>query len=114
MRSDMIVQSCRFDENGVHLLERCEESMEEDWSQTTAARRIAIAAGVLEVCEIHDDIILNTFSDNGRAYQLGNAEFNAGKLEAVFATHGELNEAIKSAIDDAAVDGCSRCHKLME
>ena len=88
--------------------------MEEDFSQITEARRIAIEAGVIARCEWHPDIILYQFTDDARAYQFANAQYNKGELEDVFGSRQELNDAIKDVIEDVVVDGCPACQKLLE
>ena len=84
--------------------------MEEQEQKVAVGKRIAIEAGVLTVCEIHEIV-----SDGGveieRAYMLGNAMFTAGKLSETFTDRRDMTDAIKKAYEENCADGCWQCQK---
>jgi hypothetical protein len=83
----------------------------EEWQHKVAVGKgIAIDAGVLAVCEIHE-IVYDGGVEIERAYMLGNARFTAGKLNEVFADRRDLTDAIKKAYEENCGDGCWICQK---
>jgi len=89
--------------------------MEERQYQRGVAISIAIQAGVLRVCEYHEDCIFDGGHDREGAYKLGNAKFTAGELTEVFETRKEMTDSIKDAIEDNyGPDECPRCAKIRE
>jgi hypothetical protein len=83
----------------------------EEWEHKVAiGKKIAIDAGVLAVCEIHE-IVYDGGVEIDRAYKLGNAMFTAGKLNEVFADRSDMTDAIKKAHEENCGDGCWQCEK---
>ncbi|ENM5750194.1 hypothetical protein [Vibrio mimicus] len=73
-----------------------------------AAILIAIDAGALKYCEVHDDILLEGSSDIEEAYRLGNSRFTQGKLNGVFDSRTEMTDLILEAKEYANYR-CERC-----
>jgi hypothetical protein len=83
--------------------------LEHQEAQRTKGTDLAVAAGVLEVCEYHG-IAFESGSEAEEAYKLGNAKFSAGEFSGIFETRREMTDAIKEAIDDAPVE-CYECER---
>jgi hypothetical protein len=81
--------------------------LEHQEQQQSIAVNIAVEAGVLERCEYHG-IAVEAGVDPDPAYELANARFTSGALTGVFDDRHEMNDAIKSAIEDAP-DECYEC-----
>jgi hypothetical protein len=89
--------------------------MEHHEHQRGVAVSIAIQAGVLMVCEYHEDCVFDGGRDPEGAYKLGNAKFTAGELTEVFETRKEMTDSIKDAIEDNyGISKCPRCAKMLE
>ncbi len=88
--------------------------MELQEAQCEEATNIAVEAGCLEQCEYHSDMVWETFEDPAEAYKIGNARFTANELQTEFRSRRELTDAIKEAIEEAGIDGCSICTKVLE
>lgn len=71
---------------------------------------IAIEAGAISPCPLHDDIMLDQCDDeaNRRAYAIAT---NRWKADELFGARENIMEGIKAAISDSAFD-CPRCEKL--
>ena len=82
-------------------------------TQRAVATNIAVEAGALKRCELHPDVVWATFDDPSMAYRIGNVRFTAGKLQTDFASRRELTDAIKEAIDEAGLDGCWLCERML-
>ena len=82
-------------------------------AQLDEATNIAIEAGALKRCELHSEIVWNVFDDPSVAYRIGNARFTAGELQTDFASRRELTDMIKEAIDEAGLDGCPLCERML-
>ena len=79
------------------------------------ARGIAIKAGAIRTCEYHGDCLMVGDREKDRdAYRIANSRFNKGELGDLFDSREQLNETIKAAIDEIALDYCPRCDKLRE
>lgn len=84
---------------GYDLLELQEE-------QRRVATDIAIAAGVLHVCEFHG-VAYQSGAPMDTAYKIASARFSRGQIESgLFKTQRELTDAVKSAVADQAAFGC--------
>ena len=81
--------------------------LEEYEAQRSVAESIAIEAGVLSVCELHDETYApgNDIED---AYKYGNDKFTKGDLRCRFEDRKELTDVIKDVVTDCP-DECSRC-----
>lgn len=86
--------------------------LEEYEEQRSVAEYIAIEAGVLSVCELHDEIYApgNDIED---AYRYGNSKFTKGDLACRFEDRKELTDVIKDVVTDCP-DKCSRCARIMD
>lgn len=73
------------------------------------ATGVALKAGALQACPLHDDVVLtvgNSEADR-KAYAIGTNMVKSGEVDG---TREEFMDAIKSAIDDAS-DECFICAK---
>jgi hypothetical protein len=75
--------------------------IEKQEEQRRVAGGIAIASGILKVCELHDYVYDSGELDRSRAYAFGNARFSKGEFSEVFDDRKEMTDAIKSAIEDS-------------
>ena len=87
------------------LLEAAEE-------KRSRAIGIAIQAGVLKVCEFHDEVFVST-KDVVEAYKRGNARFEKDSLGQCFDSRREMTDYIKEVVDDAAEE-CWCCAKIRD
>jgi hypothetical protein len=83
------------------------ELVEEQWDVATD---IAVGAGVLKRCPIHEEVYDLLGGDNQPAYKLGNYKFSAGEFGRVFSDRREMTDTIKEVIDSAAME-CGMCAK---
>jgi len=74
---------------------------------------LAIEAGILEKCEIHE-VIFQNYGDITEAYKLANSKFSKGETYG-FNSRVELTDAIKKVMEssDYASDCCEACQKNM-
>ncbi len=86
---------------------RREEQIEE-------ATDIVVKAGALSRGEDHPEIVWDNFGDHEEAYKIGNARFTAGELQTHSESRRELTDAIKAAIEEAGMDGCPICAKMLK
>ena len=87
------------------------------WMESQEAKReeatdIAVQAGVLERCDIHEEIVCDTFGDPTEAYKLANAKFTADELQEDYESRRELTDKIKEAIEESS-DDCPYCEKIL-
>lgn len=88
--------------------------MEHREHQCNVAIGIALQAGALKQCEIHEDCIFGGEKDAENAYRLGNSKFTAGELKGIFDERREMTDTIKKMIEEhSLIEGCPRCEKLM-
>ncbi len=89
--------------------------IEEHEAKESEARRIAISAKVLRVCEVHDEIYApSNFDDDIKpAYMLGASRLKKGSLQQEYESQRELTDLIKSVVDDAAEE-CWMCAKVRD
>ena len=92
---------------------RAKDEMMRREEQIEEATDIAVKAGVLSRCEYHPEIVWDNFGDHEDAYKIGNARFTAGELQTRFESRRELTNAIKAAIEEAGMDGCPICAKML-
>ena len=87
--------------------------MEEHDSKIAFASRLAIRAGTLTICEIHEQVLEGT-GDLEAAYKLGNTEFSAGSLDGKFESRREMTDYIKEAVEENNSDECVACAKYRD
>ena len=89
-----------------HKLE-CQED------QRRAAARIAMEAGAIHACEIHEGVYIDC-GDDESAYRFANHLYTTHDgLADGFGTRREMTDAIKFVLDDAA-SVCPFCQKITE
>lgn len=79
-------------------------------AQWDEAIRIAVDAGVLKRCHIHDYVYDPLNGDNSPAYKLGNYRLSNRLLEVGFSSSRELTDTIKAVVEDSAME-CGYCAK---
>jgi hypothetical protein len=83
-------------------------ALEEHDSKIAVATGIAIRAGVLETCPIHEDVVYETGDDIVDAHKLGN--YLVTKQEVtVFDSRREMTDYIKQVVEECCNDECSYC-----
>ena len=85
--------------------------MEQNEAKRTAALGIAIEAGVLQSCAIHEDTIIGGSDEVEEAYDLGDDKFADGSLKDVFDSPDEMKEYIKAVVEENADGECGQCSK---
>ncbi len=85
--------------------------MEHQEDQVRTATDIAVESHVLTRCEFHNEIYDAQAGDNTPAYMRGNRLLSSGELHGVFSDRREMTDAIKSAIEDSAME-CGYCAKM--
>lgn len=78
------------------------------------AIQIAVESGVLQVCEHHDDILLDGGNDLEDAYKLGCTMFDSGDLSTAFESKSELTSLIEDVFTENADDECHSCARWGE
>jgi hypothetical protein len=78
-------------------------------SQYMEAEEIAVQAGVLEKCELHEEVYDPLGGDLEAAYKLGNYKFSRGEVSS-FDDRREMTDAIKDVVEQAAME-CHTCAK---
>jgi hypothetical protein len=91
-------------------IKRLMEAVEEKRGK---AKDIARRAGVLKVCEYHDELFLSGEKEIVEAYKSGNARWDKDSLEDVFESRREMTDYIKEEVEDAAEE-CWMCAKIRE
>lgn len=73
------------------------------------ARRVAVTAGALSTCPIHDDVFIDQMDSASLedAYRIGAAKVRDGKINS---DHKEFMAAIKMVVEESAMD-CGYCAK---
>ena len=92
---------------------RAKDEMMRHEDNLVEATSIAVKAGCLKRCEFHPEIVWDNFGDPQDAYKIGNAMYTAGELVGHYASRLELTDAIKAAIEQAGMDGCPLCSKML-
>jgi hypothetical protein len=84
---------------------------EEIEAKRDMAVEIAIEAGVIKRCEIHEDVILEDGADIEDAYRLGNYKFTNGELADTFRDRREMTDTIKEMVEwhGYGADECALC-----
>jgi hypothetical protein len=84
-------------------------SLEYHQSKQEAALAIALQAGVLSVCAVHEDTVIEGSGEVEDAYKLGNAKFTAGELQSIFDSRREMTDYIKAVVEENADGECNQC-----
>jgi hypothetical protein len=81
-------------------------------AQRNAATGIALEAGVLQHCPIHEDCIFTGSTDIEDAYKLGSARLKRGDetLTRLFSDQKELTDCIQEAVAMLDADECGSCN----
>lgn len=83
--------------------------MEANESKKETSLAIAIEAGVLGVCMIHEDTVIGGSGEVEDAYKLGNTKFTAGEIEGIFESRKEMTDYIKLMCEENADGECNQC-----
>ena len=86
------------------------EQMLEAQAREAIAEDIAVEAGILKRCPWHE-IAYQDDWDMGRLYRIAGRRFKQEDIPRPFYSQKDLNDALKSVVDDAPLD-CPRCEKL--
>jgi hypothetical protein len=84
-----------------------QQEMERE-AQDGVATSIAVAAGVMTECPIHEDVVMEGGADPVDAYRLGNAMFTRGEV-ALFESRREMTDALKRVMAGYRPSECFRC-----
>jgi ea8.5-like protein len=85
--------------------------MEQNENKQAVALGIAIEAGVLGSCAIHEDTTIDGSGEVEDAYELGSTKFADGSLKDVFDSEDEMKEYIKAVVEENADAECGQCSK---
>jgi uncharacterized protein YlaN (UPF0358 family) len=89
------------------------KAMQEELDKEAVAVSIAIQAGALERCPVHEYVIAGS-GDLQAACKLGNYQYTKGELEDSFHDRKEITDFIKNALDTYALAECPACAKNRE
>jgi hypothetical protein len=78
-------------------------------SEKETALGILLQAGVLNVCAIHEDTVIEGSGDLEAAYKLGNVKFKAGELQGIFDSRREMTDCIQLVYEENADGECNQC-----
>jgi hypothetical protein len=85
--------------------------MERAETVRSAAIGIALQAGTLNHCMIHEDCIIEGNGDVEGAYRLGNYKFSRGELAGIFESRREMTDAIKAVVEENGGAECPQCSR---
>jgi hypothetical protein len=85
--------------------------MEQNEKKRDVALGIALEAGALQSCAIHEDTIIGGSAEVEEAYELGDAKFTDGSLSDIFDSQDEMKEYIKAVVEENADGECGQCSK---
>lgn len=83
--------------------------LEDHEARLDIAMQIAIDAGALQRCAMHEECVFEGRELLEEAYKLGNFRFSKGDYVGAFESRREMTDAIKSVFDDHCADTCPRC-----
>jgi hypothetical protein len=77
------------------------------------AKQIAVEAGAITICEMHDETSIDQMDDDTKnlAYAIATNKWKDGVFEG--SKRSEVMDAIKYAIDDSCMS-CPSCTKMFE
>lgn len=85
--------------------------MEENEEKQQIAIGIAIDAGVLVQCDVHEDIVFAGDEEVESAYRLGNHRISQRLLEGCFDSRRDMTDTISSVVAEHSGDECYVCAK---
>lgn len=89
--------------------------MESNERKREVALGIAMEAGSLGHCAIHEDTIIDGSGEVEDACELGEAQFAADEhLAGVFDSKEEMKQYIKEVIEENADAECGQCSRAMD
>lgn len=88
--------------------------LEDEERKRTIAIDIALETEVLERCEYHEDCLIKGRQDIEAACKLGEARFNAGKLEDLFESKEDVTDTIKKVVSEDMPLECPRCANWLD
>jgi hypothetical protein len=80
-------------------------------SEKESALSILLQAGVLNLCAVHEDTVIEGSGDIEAAYKLGNSKFTAAELDGIFESRREMTDYIKLVYEENADGECNQCTK---
>jgi hypothetical protein len=89
-------------------------AMEHHEHMREVAIGIAVQAGVLQKCMVHEDIVFEGGNDIEGAYKLANWRFTRGLLADTFPTRKIMTDCIKGVVEEHAGTECGCCAKVMD
>lgn len=93
------------------------EMMLQREGMTGAAEEVAIAAGLGERCEMHEDVFMSEFPDEDllvEAYKIANARISKGEIELPsMMSRRDFTDLIKEVVEQAP-DFCPECQRLFD
>jgi hypothetical protein len=79
------------------------------------ATGIAVQAGALKFCQIHEDCLYQGNADVVEAYKLASSKFSAGEFTSVFKSQRDMTDVIERVVGDCSlIDSCPVCAKVMD
>lgn len=88
--------------------------MEEKEAKRGIVLQIALEAGVLEQCEIHEDCIFEGGENVEAAYKIGNFKISKGEYRDVFENRREMTDLILTVVQEHCAEECYSCTKNRE
>ncbi len=86
--------------------------MEKEDEKRNIAIQIALEAGVLESCKVHNDFNYDTGKDIQHAYKLANANYTNDHYIDVFNDRKEMTDSIKEVVEEHLPVECPYCAKF--
>jgi hypothetical protein len=81
------------------------DQMFHEEAQWRGATKIAVDAGVLTRCPIHEDVVYDPLNgDNTPAYKLGNYRYLRVELEGLFLSRTDMTDTIDAVIKDSSME----------
>ncbi len=90
---------------------QAKRELEEQECKRQTALQIALEAGVLATCELHEDCFLEGNEDIEGAYKLGNLKITNGELQGAFSSRREMTDTIKEVVEEHSAGECPSCAK---
>jgi hypothetical protein len=78
-------------------------------AREACARHIALEAGVLKVCQQHEDEYFVTGEDIVEAYKLAASYFKDGHYKELFSSQLDFTDTIKVVVEGTMAEECTSC-----